>query len=134
MPAKPPEPEKSLAQIVEELGSYPLDAFYFVQTGLAYTAQNIHGDKTDPNVRKHITGRQLSEGLRDLALQQWGLLAKTVLQRWNITCTEDFGRIVFALVDNGYMSKTDEDTIDDFKNIYDFRRAFEEGYRIECRT
>jgi uncharacterized repeat protein (TIGR04138 family) len=61
-------------------------------------------------------------------------MARTVLRRWNITGTLDFGRIVFALVEAGHMQKTDDDTLDDFKNVYDFRNAFESRYRIKVAS
>jgi uncharacterized repeat protein (TIGR04138 family) len=57
-----------------------------------------------------------------------------VLTRWNVRRTVDFGRIVFALVDNGWMAKTDDDNIDDFRDVFDFKTAFEAGYRIEMKT
>jgi len=133
-PAKEPRPEKPLEQVVEEVGLYPREAYEFVQQGLSYTVGKLHGDKKDPKASRHITGRQLSEGLREFALLQWGMLAGTVLRRWNICRTDDFGRIVFAMVKSGWMSKTDEDTIEDFRNVFDFRTAFEEGYRIECKS
>src|SRR3990170_512473 len=91
-------PAKSLADVVEEIGAYPEDAYRFVQQGLSFTVERIHGKDPDPKTCRHITGRDLSEGLRDFALLQWGMLARTVLARWNITSTFDFGRIVFALV------------------------------------
>ncbi|HEV8604852.1 MAG TPA: Minf_1886 family protein [Tepidisphaeraceae bacterium] len=136
-PDKPEKPLKSLEQIVEEVGLYPIEAYEFIHSGLAYTVQKIHGELKDPQKLKkeekksyHVTGRDLSHGLREFALLRWGMLARTVLKRWNITRTEDFGRIVFALVANGHMSKTDTDTIDDFKNVFDFAIAFDENYRI----
>ena len=73
-------------------------------------------------------------GLREFALQRWGLMARTVLQRWNITSTFDFGRIVFAMVENDLMQKTDEDSIEDFRNVYDFKTAFEADYPIEIKA
>lgn len=126
-------PAKSLAEVVEDIGTYPEDAYRFVQQGLSYTVERIHGKESDPKTCRHISGGELSEGLRDFALLQWGMLARTVLTRWNITSTVDFGRIVFALVDNGFMQKTDEDTIEDFRNVFDFRTAFEGRYKIECK-
>jgi len=83
----------------------------------------------DPEASRHISGQQLCHGLLEFAQHQWGLLARTVLRRWNITSTLDFGRIVFALVDAGHMQKTDEDTLEDFKDVFDFRTGFD-GYRI----
>ena len=60
------------------------------------------------------------------------MLARTVLRRWNITSTLDFGRMVFAMVDGGLMQKTEEDSVEDFRNVYDFRNAFESDYHIPC--
>lgn len=138
---QPPPPEKSLEQIVAEVADFPMEAFEFVQRGLQYTVQRIHGEekkkaaaKGEEPKSRHVSGQELCEGLREFALLQWGMLARTVLSRWNLTKTDDFGRIVFALVDNGYMSKTAEDNPEDFKNVYDFRTAFEQEYRIECKS
>jgi uncharacterized repeat protein (TIGR04138 family) len=57
-----------------------------------------------------------------------------VLKRWNLKRTADFGRIVFALVDGGLMQKTDDDSIEDFRDVFDFKSAFETGYRIESKV
>lgn len=127
-------PAHSLAEVVEIVAAYPEDAYRFVQLGLNHTVHSIHGDETDPKKCRHISGQELSQGLRDFALEQYGMLARTVLSRWNITSTYDFGRIVFALVEHGFMSKTDEDTIEDFRNVYDFRVAFDvKQYKIGCK-
>ena len=82
---------------------------------------------------RHITGQELSEGLRDFALMQWGMLARTVLGRWNIHRTEDFGRIVFLLIENGWLSKTEQDSEADFRHVFDFDSAFGQDYRIEVK-
>jgi len=81
-------------------------------------------------LNRHVTGRQLCEGLRELALQRWGLMASAVLRKWRITSTEDFGRIVFALVNAGHLQKRPEDTFEDFKNVFDFHSAFDARYKI----
>ena len=133
-PTEPVRPDKSLEQIVEEVGLYPIQAYEFVQHGLGYTVDKIHGEKKDPDVSRHVGGRDLCDGLREFALLQWGLLARTVLSRWHIKRTLDFGRIVFALVDNGWMQKTDDDTIEDFRDVFDFASAFDGGYRIESKV
>lgn len=84
-------------------------------------------------VNRHVRGEQLCWGLRDYALARWGFLASTVLRSWNIRATEDFGRIVFALVDNGYLQKEPHDTLTDFQRVYDFDEAFDQSYRIPLR-
>ncbi len=134
-PSHPPEKPRSLQQIVDALDIYPIEAFEFVKRGLEHTVDRIHGRAKegaaidDPS--RHVCGRQLCEGLRDYALKQWGMLARTVLRRWGITSTVDFGRIVFAMVDSGYLQKTEQDQLEDFHNVFDFRTAFEGEYRIE---
>ena len=76
-------------------------------------------------VNRHVSGQELCWGLRDLAVKRWGMLAKTVLRRWKVKRTEDFGKIVFALIDDGQLRKQPGDTLDDFKNVYDFDEAFD---------
>jgi len=111
--------------ILERTGPYPLEAFHFVREGLNYTAQRVHDDYGElSETDRHITGQQLCIGLRDFAIDSYGLLAPAVLRHWNIQRTEDFGRIVFAMIDAGLMSKTQEDTLDDFRAVYDFDEAF----------
>jgi uncharacterized repeat protein (TIGR04138 family) len=133
-PANQPDNEKSLEEIVDEVGVYSADAYRFVQEGLSFAVTKVHGEGTEPGKSRHISGQQLCEGLREFALARWGLLAPTVLARWGISSTMDFGRIVFVLIENSILQKTEEDTIDDFRNVYDFRTAFESKYRIPSKT
>jgi uncharacterized repeat protein (TIGR04138 family) len=133
-PTEPLGSEKKLEEIVEEVGLYPIEAYEFVHNGLGYTVNKLHGNKKDPKASRHVSGRDLCDGLREYALAKWGLMARTVLGRWNIRKTYDFGRIVFAMVDNGLMQKTDDDSIEDFRDVFDFKTAFDAGYRIEMRS
>ncbi len=113
--------------IRKHAGPYPPEAFAFVQEGLRATVERIEerkGRVPELEADRHISGRQLCIGLRDFAIDQFGLLARTVLEHWRIRRTEDFGRIVFALVDAGLMRKTDSDSIDDFATVYDFDEVF----------
>ena len=111
---------------------YPPGAFDFVRQGLDFTVRQVHGTSSDdePEKSRHIKGRQLCMGLRNYAIEEYGLLARTVLQHWSIHNCEDFGRIVFALVDAGLMLKTDDDTIKDFADVYDFKDAFSTALTI----
>lgn len=131
-PSKPVRPAKTLQDVSHAIGLYPLEAYEFIQQSLAYTVRKIHGaGREEPRILRHVTGQELCEGIREFALARWGLLASTVLARWHIRRTIDFGRIVFAMVDNGILQATEEDSLDDFKDIYDFSRAFEREYRFE---
>lgn len=77
---------------------------------------------------RHISGRELCEGMRKLGLQKYGPMAKEVFNYWGVRATEDFGNIVFNLAEEGLLSATDEDSIEDFIDIYDFAIVFEEDY------
>ena len=130
MPSSEPTP-KSLQEVVDALGLYPAEAFRFVQEGLSHTVHARHGEVTEPDASHHVTGKDLCVGLRDVAWQRWGLLARLVLAKWNVLTTLDFGRIVFAMVDNELLQKTDKDTLDDFRNVFDFSVVFDQMYKIE---
>ena len=117
-------------QIREKAGPYPPQAYQFVREGLAHTVKMVHGEGGEPanpeadDDRRHISGQQLCLGLKDYAQRQYGLLAKTVLSSWGVRRTDDFGRIVFAMVEAGWMRKQDQDTLDDFENVFEFDDAF----------
>lgn len=112
------------------MGIYPRDAFLFVQAALQFTVQHLGRAGDDKAPPSHVSGQELCEGIRQLSLQRWGLMARTVLRSWGITRTADFGNIVYAMIDGQLASKTDEDSIDDFSDVYDFARDFEKGYRM----
>ena len=78
--------------------------------------------------RRHITGRELAEACRDLALQRYGVLARMVLEHWGVNSTADFGNIVFTLVDLGLLLSQATDTRDDFAGVFDFHDAFDRDY------
>ncbi len=104
---------------------YPIEAFAFVREGLNFAVQCVHENPDDlPEDERHISGQQLCLGLRDLAISKYGLLAPAVLDHWRVGRTADFGRIVFAMIDAGLMTKTPRDTIEDFHSVYDFDEAF----------
>ena len=113
-----------LSQVAQSTGGYPLAAFEFVREGLGHTVETIHGETDDYASSHHVSGQQLCLGLRDHAINKFGMLAPAVLDSWNIHRTDDFGRIVFAMIDHGLMSKASQDTVDDFCGVYDFAEAF----------
>jgi uncharacterized repeat protein (TIGR04138 family) len=73
---------------------------------------------------RHVGGRELCWALRDYAVHRWGMLARLVLESWNITTTADFGRIVFGFIEFDLMQKQEDDSIDDFTDVYSFDEAF----------
>ena len=109
---------------------FPQEAYQFVREGLAHTVKSIHGklpetptDPSDDNSR-HVSGQQLCVGLKDLAVLKYGLLARTVLQHWGIRSTGDFGTLVYSLIDRGELRSSPRDSIEDFKDVFEFNDAF----------
>src|SRR5690349_19648804 len=132
-PSKPAAKEtKSIEQIVDDGDYFSADAYRFVEEGLSFTVQRIHRERT-PAQGRHISGQQLCEGLRDYAIGRWGMMARTVLKRWGVTSTMDFGRIVYILIENGRLAKTEQDSIEDFRNVFDFATTLESSYRIPSK-
>ncbi len=108
-------------QAVEEICAkdvrYKPEGYEFVSQALNFTRKKMKREG-------HITGKELSEGMRDFAIDQYGPMAKSVLKHWGIHKTEDFGNIVFNLIEKKIFFKTENDSIDDFKGVYDFDSAF----------
>ena len=96
-------------------------AYLFVLSALHHVLERL------PEPR-HISGRELAEGVRDLALERFGPMARTVLEHWGVHNTADIGAIVFALVECGILIKQDEDSMGDFADVFDFDDAFERDY------
>ncbi len=84
----------------------------------------------DPPPDAHLTGQQLCEAIRQLALEQFGLMARVVLHSWGVHVTGDFGEIVYNLIDIGLMKKSETDRREDFNDVFDFEEAFERQFKI----
>lgn len=113
-------------------GRYHPEAYEFLHRGLELARRMKHGPPSagDPaSSQRHVTGQELCHALRVLAVRQWGPLAREVLRRWNIHRTQDFGQMVYLMIDVGLMGKQDSDDISDFDDVYDFATAFG-GYEI----
>ncbi len=137
------DPDHPLAPVLSRDRRYALDAYVFVLESLA-VAQDVLG-MGEPAVRKsrsgaattgggtrsrrrsdrHISGQELCEAARQYAIQQYGYLARTVLAAWGVSRTDDFGEIVFNMIDIGQMRKTSKDRREDFHGVYDFAEGFE---------
>lgn len=115
-----------LQDIVERDRRYKLEAYLLVNDGLQYTLKQL-------DIRRHVSGRELLEGIRQLVLERYGRMAKAVLNSWGLFTTDDLGNVVFNLVNAGLMSKTETDTIEEFRAVYDFEETFVRGYRIPAR-
>jgi uncharacterized repeat protein (TIGR04138 family) len=101
--------------------AYNETAYLFILAALHYTIERV-------GEARHISGRELAEGCRDLAIERFGLMARSVLEFWGIRSTRDLGEIVFALVECGVLVKQDGDCLDEFCDVFCFSEAFEHNY------
>lgn len=113
--------EEVLSRLRERHPRYHEAAYFFILSALHHVLEQLRQPR-------HISGRELAEGVRDLALRRYGPMARTVLGHWGIEGTHDVGEIVFALVDAGVLLKEDEDSPRDFDAVYDFEEVFDADY------
>ena len=113
--------DEVLDRLKERHPRYHETAYLFVLSALHHVLEQL-------DQPRHISGRELAEGARDLALHRFGPMARTVLEHWGIERTADLGEIVFALVEAGVLLKQDEDSPHDFESLYDFGDAFDADY------
>lgn len=125
--------DPKLTAILERDSRYAYEAYEFVDRALQFTQKRLGRERTNEappgDPRLHVHGRELLAGIRDLALIEFGMMARTVFRMWGIERTDDFGNIVFNLIDAGLMSKSDEDRPDDFRDVFDFDQAL--AYQIQ---
>ena len=112
---------RNFGQVVEEIcaqdSRYKPDGYEFVARALHFVQKKLRK-------QGHISGRELLEGIREFVIDQYGPMAKSVLRHWGITKTQDFGNIVFNLIEKKLFFKTEADSINDFRDVYNFELVF----------
>jgi uncharacterized repeat protein (TIGR04138 family) len=137
------DPRHPLAKLLNSDPRYKLDAYAFVEAALSYAHETLgmgseqsSDEPEEPTSRgqkvpeRHLTGQELCEAIRQYALDEYGYMAKSVLNSLGINTTGDFGNIVFNLIEIGRMKKTKQDRREDFDDVYDFDVAFRQDFKI----
>lgn len=132
------DPDHPIAELLRHDRRYHFDAYVFVFEALRYAQEklglgaetDVDPDDPEQETERHVTGPQLCEAMRRYAHEQYGYLAKMVLNHWGITTTGDFGEIVFNLIEIGQMRKTADDRREDFDDVFDFDEAFQHSFQI----
>ena len=113
---------EALDSIVATDNRYSREAYVFLRDALDYTTKQQK--KTKGAAVRHVAGPELLEGVRQYALKEFGPMVLPVFSYWGIHRCEDIGHMVFNLIEAGIFGKTEEDSLEDFKNVYDFEEAF----------
>lgn len=108
---------KKVGKIIDGDPRYRADAYEFVLRALWFTQEKLKR-------KGHCSGQELLLGIKEFGLQQYGNMAIAVFEHWGVTTTQDFGKIVYNMIENGIMGKDENDSPEDFKNVYDFQEAF----------
>lgn len=140
------DPAHPLAKLLKTDKRYKFDAYLFVFEALNYAHEKMGIGEEAPTEEsatepvapkggkrrgpKHLTGQQLCEAVRQYGLEQFGLMAKAVLNSWGVQSTGDIGNIVFNLIEIEQMRKTKQDRREDFDNVFDFETAFVRDFKI----
>jgi uncharacterized repeat protein (TIGR04138 family) len=121
-----------IADIVRRDPRYAYEAYEFVFAALAYTQEALGREpqSEEGDAASHVKGPELLHGIRDFARREFGLMARTVFCRWGINRTDDFGEIIFNLIEANLMSKTPDDNRRDFHDVYDLDEELRNGYRM----
>jgi uncharacterized repeat protein (TIGR04138 family) len=113
--------DDAVKEIVKRKKRFTPAGFYFLKDALDFTVQRVVNEHGDP---RHVSGPELLEGFRDYALEQFGPMASTLLNEWDIRSCSDVGEMVFQLIEEGIFGKQESDTKEDFDDIYDFEETF----------
>jgi len=124
--------EEIIDQIVARDPRYHRDSYFFLREALEHTRKLI-AKSPKKNEARHVTGQELLEGIREYGLQQFGPMAMTVFEAWAIQRCEDFGEIVFNMIETKLLAKNEQDSRDDFKCGYDFQEAFRKPFVPSCK-
>ncbi|NNF06833.1 MAG: hypothetical protein HKN21_08730 [Candidatus Eisenbacteria bacterium] len=123
------EEVKTFDEVVESIlnndSRYSREAYVFVQLALDFYREKIGKDET----LTHITGPELLSGVRGLAYEQYGPLARTVLNHWGLKRGEDVGEVVYNLIEYKLMSQSENDLKEDFHGVMFFDDSMDQDYK-----
>lgn len=126
-----PNLEDALNRILEQDPRFERDAYLFLREALDFTQRTL--PKSAKGAPRHVSGRELLRGIADYALAEYGPMAMSVFEAWGVKRCEDWGEIVFALIEQGLLAKTETDTRADFAGGYDFHDALRKPFLPSAR-
>ena len=116
---------EKLERILEKNKAYKKDAYIFVLEALDYTLSKL----TSP---RHLAARELLEGMREFGIEQFGPMVLEVFAYWGVKKTDDFGEIVFNLIEGDLLTKRDTDSKEDFKGVFVFQDVFKNDFKFNA--
>lgn len=121
--------EHAIEKILNKDSRFEPQAYLFLKEALDFTLKRASEDSEGKN--RHVSGTELLFGFRDLALQEFGPMAQTLMEEWGLSSTRNIGEMVFHLIDEQMFGKQESDTLEDFEDVYDFGDAFTKPFEPE---
>lgn len=118
--------EESVAAILRRDARYDAQAYLFLKSSLDFTLKRFL-DANGGQMR-HVSGKELLEGFRDHALEQFGPMAGTLMDEWGVKECRDVGNMVFLMIEEQVFGKQESDKPEDFDKVFDFHRAMRDPF------
>ena len=118
--------EQSVVSIIRREGRYDAHAYFFLKDSLDFTLKRVMEETGGKG--RHVSGKELLEGFRDLALEQFGPMAATLMDEWGVMECRDVGNMVFHLIEEQVFGRQESDKPEDFDSAFDFRKALREPF------
>lgn len=125
--------DAKLFDLLRTDGRYAYEAYEFVCEAVPYTQEQLNRlpqEEDDPDTDYHVSAEELVRGACDLAVNEFGLMAPIVFRRWGLNSTDDFGAVVFHLIQAERLGKSDRDEPDDFRDLFDLEKALTDGFEL----
>src|SRR5262249_5531261 len=115
-------------ELLQKDPRYAPEAYEFMFAALAYTQRRLPKQRGETANVRHVAARELVEGAKELALEEFGLMASAVFRLWGVEATDDLGQIVYNLIAAGEMSQSPEDRREDFNGLFDLHAALKREF------
>ncbi len=121
-----------ILDLIRDDARYMYEAYEFVCDAVTFTQERLgRGRAAEDDGDHHVSGGELLRGACDLAVREFGLMAPVVFRTWGLRRTDDFGAVVFKLIEAGRLSRSDRDDIEDFRDVFDLEKALTDGYAVD---
>ncbi len=105
--------ESVIENIMKKHDEYAPDAYEFLRQAMDTAAQRFNKDEKN----RHLSAEELYLGVCAQALEEYGPLARAVLQHWGIRESRDVGHIVYNLIEAGVFGKQEDDSLEQFYRL-----------------
>lgn len=105
--------EDALNELTRKHKEFTREAYYFMREAIDYAAEQLNKETSQPN----LSAKELYLGACSYALEEYGPMARKVLESWGIYTNRDFSDVVYNLIEAGVFGKQKDDSPSDFEKL-----------------